>query len=406
MVPFATAQPGQHLRLTAAALAYPAVILFPLAIALSADNRSLRLDQSLVTSRNDALGWFSIAVLLLVLARALLPLALAFNNLFAPPYMQALDSVADELFERYRLRLNQVWPSLEQVLPDQVREQIQQAASRVTWAEGARAGALLTAPLSCLLLLSAKHPPWLLFVAPVAAALLWLGYRFRVARAERDYAEAVNAAVEVSRFDLYRALHLPLPANLAEEQLLNLAFARSEDVELRSEDVELNYDHGDADGRPIAELRGAVERAVFDSMDAARSDPVLANWSGEVGARIETLTGVQANRLECDRDYQLVVFFGSHLGTGFERRTIDVRGGRNVDRVAFELLLDADAVRFPPVGNEVLVPVSGSSVPTTYTFKSPHESGRLQVWIQVLQLNRLLQVTPVSADVGSGPGRD
>ncbi len=131
----------------------------------------------------------------------------------------------------------------------------------------------------------------------------------------------------------------------------------------------------------------------------AELDPVLANWSGEVGVHIESLEGRRVDQLEGDRDYQLVVAFGHTLGDDFEYRTVDVRGGRDVDPVAFELLLDADRVRFPATGQELLVPVDGGNTTKAYKFKAPHQVGELQLGIQVLQLNRLLQVVALTVDV-------
>jgi hypothetical protein len=131
----------------------------------------------------------------------------------------------------------------------------------------------------------------------------------------------------------------------------------------------------------------------------AEFDAVLANWSGEVGAHIETLDGRRVDQLGGDRDYQLVVAFGRTLGEDFEHRSIDVRGGRDVNPVAFELLLDADRVRFPPTGQELLLPVDGDNTTKAYKFKAPHQVGELRMWVQVLQLNRLLQVVTLTVDV-------
>jgi hypothetical protein len=148
-----------------------------------------------------------------------------------------------------------------------------------------------------------------------------------------------------------------------------------------------------------ASVRSAVERAVVESIDAARGDPVLANWSGEVGAHIEGLDGRVVDQLVGDRDYQLVVAFGHALGDDFEYQGVEVRGGRDVDPVAFELLLDADRVRFPRTGQELLVPVNGDSTTKSYRFRAPHQGGGLQLWVQVLQLNRLLQIVTLTVDV-------
>jgi hypothetical protein len=62
-------------------------------------------------------------------------------------------------------------------------------------------------------------------------------------------------------------------------------------------------------------------------------------------------------------------------------------------------------VRFPPTGQELLVPVDGVDTTKSYKFKAPHQAGDLQLWVQVLQLNRLLQVASLTVDVVP-PGLD
>jgi hypothetical protein len=196
------------------------------------------------------------------------------------------------------------------------------------------------------------------------------------------------------RFELYRLLHMPMPATLTEELLQNAALM---ETLTGKTDLTVTYDHRDRTGSSAAEIRGVVEKAVYDSLDASRTEPALANWSGQIGVRIVAQDGNIPSSLRPGQPYQLVVAFGRDLTDEFERRNIDVRGGRHADPVAFELLLDSDKVLMPVDGQQVEVPVDGGLTTRRYSFSAPSEPGEFRLWVQVLQLNRVLQVVTLTA---------
>jgi hypothetical protein len=166
----------------AATLSYPAVILFALAAALAADDRPIRIGDNLVTASTDAVGWFSIAILLLLVARGLQPVAEFVNWRLRRTTIWRLrrTTIRHSQPTSYNLEPYLVWPAASSLLSSQEQTQFRRAAARLTWALGASDGTLLAVPLSCLLLLGARHVPWLLFTAPASALLLWaLAYQGR-----------------------------------------------------------------------------------------------------------------------------------------------------------------------------------------------------------------------------------
>ena len=67
---------------------------------------------------------------------------------------------------------------------------------------------------------------WWLMVPAATLLLAWLSYRGAVVAAAIAYGEAIEAAFDLHRFDLLRALHLPLPSDLAAEVRANQQLTR------------------------------------------------------------------------------------------------------------------------------------------------------------------------------------
>ena len=114
------------------------------------------------------------------------------------------------------------WPRLYNVLAVDVRSVVDDrrlqldVACRLT-ATAAAAG-VATLPLLA-------RSGWWLVVAIVPFALAWTAYQAAVAAAVA-YGEAVRAAFDLHRFDLLKALHVPLPANVDAERDLNRRLSR------------------------------------------------------------------------------------------------------------------------------------------------------------------------------------
>ncbi len=96
----------------------------------------------------------------------------------------------------------------------------------------------------------ARHG-WWLTVAAATLALAWLSYRGALTAATA-YGQAVEAAFDLHRFDLLRALHLPLPTNLTSEvraneqvsQFLRQPHEYLQALTATGRGVDFTYDHG------------------------------------------------------------------------------------------------------------------------------------------------------------------
>jgi len=293
--------------------------------------------------------------------------------------------------ETYGLDVAVCWPHLWLVLDSDSRAEITSARAAVN--AGARGwlwGALF-----------AVWAVWAWWALPIAAAVCLALYYGSMIPAARTYGDLLYGAFTLHRFDLYAALHWPTPATpeLEPETGADVTTYLWRGIAPDS----AAFVSGTAPNDKPAELRGSIERESA-SQDAARSEPALANWSGQIGARIETSNGRHADRLRAGLDYHLVVAFGRHLGKDFKCGRIDVRGGRDVDPVAFELLLDSDTAVFLPESRKLLIPVDGRETSVRYHLKAPQQAGQLRLWIRVLQLDRLLQAVTVTAGVDKPGG--
>lgn len=108
------------------------------------------------------------------------------------------------------------WPWLYPVLGERARAVVDDCRDSLDGAARWCVTSGVTALVAAALLLRSG---WWLALALVPAAVAVLAYHGAV-RAAVAYGDAVRAALDLHRFDLLTALHLPLPADVAEERRL------------------------------------------------------------------------------------------------------------------------------------------------------------------------------------------
>jgi hypothetical protein len=126
--------------------------------------------------------------------------------------------------ERYDLNTLLVFPRLEVLLSDSMTRRVVGRRDDLRFAVRL-ASALIIASISSTLifLLTIPQMSWqdlVWFGVPVAAALLaWASYRNALSAAVQ-YGEALAVVFDLHRFELYKALHLPVPPNSEREREL------------------------------------------------------------------------------------------------------------------------------------------------------------------------------------------
>lgn len=127
-----------------------------------------------------------------------------------------LRAAEEDQFWRYGLDKIIVWPRLYPLLPEILRNELDDARASLD-------GAIRTTFLAMLFSLiwgiqAIVDRSWILAgVVALGIATAWLTGHSAL-RAAATHAELLRAAFDLHRFDLYRALHLPLPATTAEER--------------------------------------------------------------------------------------------------------------------------------------------------------------------------------------------
>ena len=161
----------------------------------------------------------------------------------------ALRAAEDRAGRRYGLDTIAVWPRLYPLLSDRVLGIVDDERTQLDMAVRFSAVLVLAALASLGLLITQG---WLLLVSAAVAVLAWLSYKGAVGAAVA-YGEGLETAFDLHRFDLLRALHLPLPASADEERALN---AQVTAFLLQGQRFPFAYEHSDpgkvADDGPTA----------------------------------------------------------------------------------------------------------------------------------------------------------
>jgi hypothetical protein len=129
----------------------------------------------------------------------------------------ALRAAEDRPLQVYRLDGVAVWPRLYPLLPETMRDVLGDARLQLDTALRSCAVFVVAGMVSAALLW--RHGAWLL-LSLGCLLLARLAYAAGV-QAASSYGQCVVTAFDLYRFSLHTALHLPLPANAAEEHALN-----------------------------------------------------------------------------------------------------------------------------------------------------------------------------------------
>jgi len=165
----------------------------------------------------------------------------------------ALRAAEDRAGNRYGLDSVTMWPRLVPSLSDSLSATLQDQRTQLD--AGVRYTWVLTATALVTTALLAEHGGYWLLLPVVLSCLAWLAYQGAV-RAGVRYGISLEVAFDLHRFDLMRALHLPLPTTPQQELTQNRHLTRwlAQGVPLS-----LPYDHGEQ-SQPPAPPSGPPDR--------------------------------------------------------------------------------------------------------------------------------------------------
>lgn len=119
--------------------------------------------------------------------------------------------------QRYGLDTVVIWPRLYHVLPEELQQSVADQRNQLDIATRLCVVFILAAIVSAALLY--RHGWWNL-AESIAVALAWMSYRSAIAAA-LAFGESIQVAIDLHRFDMLKALHLPAPADRDAERKAN-----------------------------------------------------------------------------------------------------------------------------------------------------------------------------------------
>ena len=182
----------------------------------------------------------------------------------------------------------------------------------------------------------------------------------------------IGDLLELHRFELYRALAVPLPRDSKQERKGKISAWR-----LGSGSV--TFDEGDA-----LDDKGDVRQQVAALTDLFRG-PELVSYDGYVSWQ------VSEDKVELAFSRMPV------LGDGHAH--LQVAGSRDAPDAPFDITADSAAVTLVQVRGSVRAPVDGSTARTTFDFqRRPDADPEIpELWFEISQLGRFVQLLRVPA---------
>jgi hypothetical protein len=386
----------QRTRLIVAGMAPVTVFLFGLAGVLDGSGaRLIRINRDvagvLAPESPSGVAWLSLVFLLLLAGIAILPWL---TSMLGGIIVSSSVGMAEaNVSQRYALGLRIIAPRLAQLLPPEAKELVLRRGRRVAWDIGLASGSLLAFILSMLLLFLVTNEPVALYViVPVAALGLAHSQLVAASDAAFAYAQALETTIDLHRLDLLQALHLPLPANLAEERRTNRFVTQMLE---RSTQADLDYVYGD----PGEIEPGSIDSARGTSKHMTIEASAMVNWSGYVSAWVDDATDARLEpgddgfiRLLAGKSYFLNVRLGQDRSKGMLSAEVRIEEGIVATPVIFDLLLDSQNIVLPPMERRLVIESDDLPVVDRIPFWAPQSEGKDGIAIQVLQKQRLIQV--------------
>lgn len=212
-------------------------------------------------------------------------------------------------------------------------------------------------------------------IAAVVGSVFYMIFRGALLRPERNVIACLNP---------YGVLAASIAVGLFAVPL----FARFGTITraLSGQESELNDQLGRvATALGVATLTNYNGYLCVSTRDPATGSPVKAR---------ENILGLKPRAV-----YDLVVWFQSHRPEEDLSAAIRVTGGNDAKIVEFDVTPDSEAVTVRPRQETISFPHNADSPLGTFSFQSPESSGAFEIWIEVIQKNRLIHVMATKFEV-------
>jgi hypothetical protein len=211
--------------------------------------------------------------------------------------------------------------------------------------------------------------------------------------AQKKLCLSVSAGEDTVRCDALRQL-----SQCAGKEVLPLLHGIMADPHTPRQVVDVARDASQRiDLRTSRNLLDEFDRRMSERLENLLRRPELHNYDGFVCARF--LSGQQKPLRVCEGSFQtsagqsgvLQVWLQPEPPAGVTAEPVTIRDGRDAPEVPFEIILDSETVLFEPHRQGLKVHPAKVSQRLEFPFGAPVPAGKHFVWVQVFQINRLIQ---------------
>jgi hypothetical protein len=154
------------------------------------------------------------------------------------------------------------------------------------------------------------------------------------------------------------------------------------------------------------DLADRIGDNVVSQIKELMAGPVLTNYRGAICAEFRDRFDEPLNLKDdglpvasASKTYELIVWLQPRPQTNQFAESVEIRGGRDAKTVEFEVSLDSDTLKFNFHRQKVFAPVNERSSELQFQFVVPETQKKHEVWLHLLQKNRLIQVMRVEINV-------
>jgi hypothetical protein len=297
---------------------------------------------------------------------------------------------------RYGLSSSLVFPHLYPLLPDSYRSVLDEARFQVEVKEDYCASFLSASLLSVFVIIVYYNNfsgGWL-FLAAFNYLLAYQAYRGAITAA-RTYVQYFEAAFDLYRFELYKALLLPLPRTAEEEKdTARVANYLVETSHLRGD---LSYAYPFDSTIHLESIATTMEEV----LEKRTARPRLDAFHGYVSVRLKLADGdnaefqdgsfiIASNDIE---GLRVIVTLSTTRPSGNQLvERIEIDGEEGKAEATFSILPDIDGGTVVPLQASVTVPTGNGQVGTQFDIEGATPTESHEAFIEILQKNRSITI--------------
>ena len=151
-----------------------------------------------------------------------------------------------------------------------------------------------------------------------------------------------------------------------------------------------------------ARIEAVVRSSVTEEIKSIIFGPILDNYRGYVCAKL-LCQGQDVSRtnrvVRCGETCELEVWFQSEEPLEVVTDSVDILDGQDSPLVRFDVRIDSNTVRLSAASHSFDAQPNESTDRHMFRFWAPEDLGKHEIWVEVYQKNRLIQVLSLPIEV-------